>query len=134
HTLYNFIIVIHQHLAVRRSTDRYSPGQEISMKKPRQRPAFSLLAIAMITALLLRAGPCLAAQTAAELPWDRTLFALQDMLTSYIAPAAIGLALSGAAILYALGGCDKQAGRLLRSGVCGCIALAVVHLMNYVLP
>jgi hypothetical protein len=37
-------------------------------------------------------------------------------------------------ILYALGGHDEQAGRLFGCGLGGCIALAVVHLLNYVLP
>ena len=84
------------------------------------------------TALLLRASPCLAAEAAAELPWDRTLLAFQDMLT-IVAPAAIALAFTSAVVLYALRGHDKQAGLLAVSGV-GCIALAVVHLLNYVLP
>jgi len=86
---------------------------------------------AMATAVALPA-PCQAAT--AGLPWDRTLTAMQDLLIGTIAPAAIGLALTGAAMLYALGGCDKQAGRLVGSGIGGCIALAVVHLLNYLLP
>jgi len=76
--------------------------------------------------------PCWAA--AGALPWDYTRIALQDMLTSYIAPAAIGLALSGSIVLYALGGRDEQAGRLFGSALGGCTALAVVYLRNYVLP
>jgi len=55
------------------------------------------------------------------------------MLISQVAPAAIALAFSGAVILYALGN-NKQAGRLAGSGIGGCIALVVVHLLNYVLP
>jgi hypothetical protein len=35
---------------------------------------------------------------------------------------------------HALGGHDEQARRLLGSGIGGCIALVVVHLLNYVLP
>ena len=70
----------------------------------------------------------------AALPWDQTLMALQDALVGVVAPAAIGLAFSGAAILYALGGNNKQAVRLVGSGVGGCIALAIVHMLNYVLP
>ncbi len=69
----------------------------------------------------------------AELPWDCTLIGLQDMLITYLAPAAIGLALSGA-IARALGGRDEQAGRLFGSALGGCIALAVVYLMNFTLP
>jgi hypothetical protein len=76
--------------------------------------------------------PCWAATAA--LPWDYTLIALQDMLVSYIAPAAIGLALTAAVVLYTLGGRDEQAGRLFGSALGGCIALAVVYLLNYVLP
>jgi hypothetical protein len=59
---------------------------------------------------------------------------MQDVLIGTVAPAAIGLALTAAAMLYALGGCDKQAGRLVGSGIGGCVALAVVHLLNYLLP
>ncbi len=77
-------------------------------------------------------APCQAATAA--LAWDLTLLALQDLLISYVAPAAIGLALSGAIVLYALRGRDEQAGRLFGSALGGCIALTVVKLLNYVLP
>ncbi len=87
--------------------------------------------VATATVLSLPA-PCQA--TSAALPWDQTLVAFQDMLISTVAPAAIALAFSGAVILYALGGHDKDAGRLVGSGIGGCIALVVVHLLNYVLP
>jgi hypothetical protein len=70
----------------------------------------------------------------AALPWDRTLTATQDMLIGTVAPAAIGLAFSGAGILYTLGGYDIEAGRLFGSGVGGCVAPVIVHLLNYVLP
>jgi hypothetical protein len=70
----------------------------------------------------------------AKLPWDYTLIVLQDMLITYIAPAAIGLTFSGAIVLYVLGGRDQHAGRLFGSALGGCIALAVVKLLNYVLP
>lgn len=76
--------------------------------------------------------PCWAANAA--LPWDQTLIALQDALITSIAPAAIGLAFSGATVLYVLGGRDQQAGRLFGSALGCCIALAVVKLLNYVLP
>jgi hypothetical protein len=56
------------------------------------------------------------------------------MLIDTVAPAAIALAFSGAVILYALAGHNKQAGRLVESGIGGCIALAILHLLNYVLP
>jgi hypothetical protein len=56
------------------------------------------------------------------------------MLVDTVAPAAIALAFSGTMILYALAGHNKQAGRLVGSGVDGCIALAIIHLLNYVLP
>jgi hypothetical protein len=68
-------------------------------------------------------APCQAATAA--LPWDQTLLALQDLLISYVAPAAIGLALSGAIVLYALGGRNEQVGRLFGSALRGCIALTV---------
>jgi hypothetical protein len=56
------------------------------------------------------------------------------MIVSYVAPAAIALVFTGAVVLYALRGHDKQAGRLAQSGIGGCIALAIVYLLNYVLP
>jgi hypothetical protein len=82
--------------------------------------------------LLLQPAACHAAP--ASLPWDYTLLALQGMLISTVAPAAIALAFTGAAILYALGGHDKEAGRLFGAGIGGCFALAVVYLLNYLLP
>jgi hypothetical protein len=88
------------------------------------------VALATAAALSLPA-PCQAATAA--LPWDQTLIALQDALIGVVAPAAIGLAFGGAVILYTLGGHDKDAGRLVRSGIGGCIALVVVHVLNYVL-
>jgi hypothetical protein len=51
-----------------------------------------------------------------------------------MAPAIVVLAFASAGLLYALGGHDEQARRLLGSGIGGCIALVVVHLLNYVLP
>jgi hypothetical protein len=89
------------------------------------------LTLGLATALPLPA-PCHA--STAALPWDQTLIALQDALITYIVPAAIGLALSGAIILYVIGGRDQQAGRLFGSAFGGFIALAVVKLLNYVLP
>jgi hypothetical protein len=70
----------------------------------------------------------------AALPWDQTLIAWQDTLITYIAPAAIELALSGAIVLYLLGARDQQAGRLFGSAIGGYIALALVSLLNCVLP
>ena len=65
---------------------------------------------------------------------DYTLIASKGLLTSYIALVAIWLALSGAIVLYALGGRDERAGRLLGSALGGCIAPAIVHLLNDLLP
>lgn len=97
------------------------------------KPTYKLLIPCSAAALLvLRPAPCWAAAT--ELPWDQTLLALQNMLVGTVAPAAIGFAFAGSVVLYALGGHDKQAGRLAGSGIGGCIALVVVHLLNYVLP
>ncbi|MBF6570947.1 MAG: TrbC/VirB2 family protein [Candidatus Binataceae bacterium] len=86
------------------------------------------------TALLLPTSACWAAPTAGGLPWDRTLIALQNFMIDSMAPPIIVLAFALAGILYALGGRDEQARRLAGSGIGGCIALAVVHLLNYVLP
>ena len=99
------------------------------MKTATSRKFFVTLAMATAVAL-----PVTSQAASAVLPWDRTLTAMQDMLDGTVSPAAIVLAFNGAAILYALGGCDKQAGRVARSGIGGCIALAVVHLLNYLLP
>jgi type IV secretory pathway VirB2 component (pilin) len=65
-------------------------------------------------------------------PWDQPLLSLQQALTGTVAPVAIAFAFAGAVVLYALGGHDKQAGRLFGSGLGGCIALAIVHFLNYV--
>lgn len=92
---------------------------------------FSFATVAAATAVF---GPVPCQAATAALPWDQTLIALQDMLISTVAPAAIAFALISAVILYALGGHDKQAGRLAGSGIGGCIALALVYLLNYVLP
>lgn len=102
------------------------------MKRPFRRNAISLATIGATTALLVPSRPCFAAQSAGELPWDQTLIALQNMLVGTVAPAAIAFAFTGALVLYALGGYDEQAGRLFGSGIGGCIALAIVHLLHYV--
>jgi hypothetical protein len=57
---------------------------------------------------------------------------LHDLLITYVAPAAIRLALSGATILYLAVVMSKP--RLFGSALGHCIALAVVKLLNYVLP
>jgi hypothetical protein len=91
------------------------------------------LSVAVVAATALSfPAPCQAATAA--LPWDKTLIALQSTLIGTVAPAVVGLALSAATILYALGGHDRQAGRLAGSGIGGCFALVVVHLLNYILP
>ncbi len=91
------------------------------------RNPFSLLGTATVLSF---PTPCRAATN--SLPWDQTFLALQNMLVSTVAPTAIGLAFAGAVILYVLGEHDEQAGRLFGSGLGGCIALAIVHLLNYV--
>jgi len=93
---------------------------------------FLQLSIGMAIAVLALSPVSCWASTAA-LPWDQTLLALQDALITYIAPAAIALALSGAIVLYVLGGRDEQAGRLFGSALGGSIALAIVYMLNYVL-
>jgi hypothetical protein len=104
------------------------------MKRSFARTAISLVTPGATTALLLPGSPCFAAQSAGELPWDWTLIVLQNFLIDSMAPAIIVLAFASTGILYALGGHDEQARRLLGSGIGGCIALAIVHLLNYVLP
>lgn len=97
------------------------------------RTRFLLLSVGVTMAVTsFSPAPCQAATVA--LPWDQTLLVLQHMLISIVAPTAIGLALSGALVLYALGGRDKQAGHLFGSALGGCIALTVVKLLNYLLP
>lgn len=102
------------------------------MKRAFQPTASGLVTACVTSILLLPGNPGLAAQSAGDLPWDRTLLALQDVLVGTIAPAAISFAFTGAVVLYALGGHDEQARRLFGSGLGGCIALAVVHLLKYV--
>ncbi len=96
------------------------------MKESFRRTAIRLVTLVATSALLLSASPCWAAPAAGELPWDRTLIALQNFMIDSVTPAIIVLAFALAGILYALGGHDKQAGRLVGSGIGGCIALAVV--------
>lgn len=117
---------------IRTLLDFETMTSEVAMRviKTQMRVRIASFCIALLPAFA--PTPCWAATAA--LPWDQTLLVLQDMLISIVAPVAITLAFSGAAILYSLGGCDKRASRLLGSGIGGCIALAVLHLMNYVLP
>jgi type IV secretory pathway VirB2 component (pilin) len=100
---------------------------EESMKAKSAATLFLMLGT---TAILSLPAPCQAA--ASGLPWDQTLLALQDTLVGSVAPAAIGLAFTGAAMLYAVGGYDEQAGRLFGAGLGGSIALGIVQLLNYV--
>ena len=93
-------------------------------------PAKKLSSMVGTAALVSVPASCQAAT--AMLPWDYTLFALQDMLLHTIAPWAVGCAFAGSVVLYAIGAHDKQAGRLFGSGIGGCVALAVVHLLNYI--
>jgi hypothetical protein len=95
-------------------------------------PGTKLFVILATATTLAQPMPCQVAT--AVLPWDQTLTAIQDMLISTVAPAAIALGFAGAAMLYALGGCDKQAGRLAGSAIGCCIAIGIVHLLNYALP
>jgi len=104
------------------------------MKRSFRRTAIRLVTLSATSALLLSASPCWAAPAAGELPWDRTLIVLQNFMIDSMAPAIIVLAFALAGILYALGGHDEQAGRLAGSGIGGCVALLVVHLLNYVFP
>jgi len=106
---------------------------ETRIKNDLRKPAYMFL-ISRLAASLLLLQPTACHAAAASLPWDYTLLALQGMLISTVAPAAIALAFTGAAILYALGGHDKEAGRLFGAGIGGCFALALVYLLNYLLP
>ncbi len=80
----------------------------------------------------LRPSACWA--TTGALPWDQTLVTVQDILVGPVAHAAIALAFIGAGLLYAVGGCDKQAGRFAASGIGGCLALSAIRLLNFVFP
>ena len=105
---------------------------EARLKNDSRKARYQSLILGLANSLLLL-QPTSCDAAVASLPWDHTLVALQDMLITTLAPAAIGLAFTGAAILYALGGHDEQAGRLFGAGIGGCLALAVVYLLNYVL-
>ena len=80
----------------------------------RPRAASFQIAITLAAPLLFPAS-CWAAPYVGASPWDYSLMALQDMLITYVAPAAIALSFTGAIILYALGGRDEEAGRLFGS-------------------
>jgi hypothetical protein len=62
--------------------------------------------------------PCQAATAA--LPWDYTLIAMQDTLTTYIAPAAIGLGLSASIVSTRWAGVTNRLGDY--SGPCSAAA------------
>jgi type IV secretory pathway VirB2 component (pilin) len=81
---------------------------------------------------LIRPTACLA--TSGDLPWDHTLVTLQDILIGPVAHVAIALVFIGAGLLYAVGGYDKQAGRLAASGIGGCLALGMIRLLNFLFP
>ena len=85
--------------------------------------------LVILAAATARSFPLRCQAATAALPWDRTVTAMQDMLIGTVAPA-IGLAFTGAGILYTLGGYDKEAGRLFGSVVGGRVALVIVHLLN----
>lgn len=85
-----------------------------------------------LATILLFPAPCWAA--ADGLPWDQTLTALQDILIGPVVHAVIALAFIGAGFLYAVGGYDRQAGRLAASGIGGCLALGATRLLNFVFP
>ena len=87
-------------------------------------------AILFLDVKILSSNPCITADSI--LPWDYTLFALQSMLVTQIAPAAISRGMVGSALLCGLGGCDDLAGRLFQSALGGFIALALVYVLNYV--
>ena len=78
--------------------------------------------------------PSLCWATTGALPWDQTLITLQDILIGPVAHAVIALAFIGSGFLYAVGGYDKQAGRLAASGIGGCLALSALRLLNSVFP
>jgi type IV secretory pathway VirB2 component (pilin) len=79
-------------------------------------------------------GPSACWANSGELPWDQTLVTLQDILTGPVAHAAIALEFIGASLLYAVGGYDKQAGRLAASASVVCLALGAIRLLNFLFP
>ena len=81
---------------------------------------------------LVRPSACWA--TTGELPWDHALVTLQNILIGPVAHALIAIVFIGAGLLYAVGGYDKQAGRLAASGVGGCLALGAIRLLNFLFP
>ena len=66
------------------------------------------------------------------MPWDYTLLAMQGILVHIIVPLVVGIGFVGSIHLYVIGGHDEKAGRLFGSALGGGIALALVHLLNYV--
>ncbi len=104
------------------------------MKRSIPRRAIRLVTAGVTTAVFPPCIPCWAAPAVGGLPWDRTLSVLQNFVLDSMAPAIIVLAFAFAGILYALGGHDEQARRLAGSGIGGCVALVIVHLLNYVFP
>src|SRR6266481_3648784 len=103
------------------------------MKQTLRQALLRYLTVTVSATLTLAPSTCLAAPSA-PLPWDQALITLQDILIGPVAHAAIALAFIGAGFLYAVGGCDKQAGRLAASRIGGCLALGAIRLLNFVFP
>ena len=74
------------------------------------------------------------AATAAELPWDRPLEALQQTLIGPVAHALIAMSFLGTVFAYAIAGDSEIARRLAKAGVGVGAALVLLRLMNYLLP
>ncbi len=71
------------------------------------------------------------AATAAELPWDRPLEALQQTLIGPVAHALIAMSFVGAVFVYAIFGDSDIAWRLAKAGLGVSVALGVLRLMSY---
>ena len=74
------------------------------------------------------------AATAAELPWDQPLVALQAALIGPVAHSLIAMSFIGAVFAYAIAGDSEIARRLAKAGLGVSVALGVLRLMKYLVP
>ncbi len=74
------------------------------------------------------------AATAAELPWDRPLEALQQTLIGPVTHALIAMSFVGAVFVYAIFGHSDIARRLAKAGLGVGVALVLLRLMKFLFP
>lgn len=94
----------------------------------------SLLIVAMAAAAVPLQPASSWGATAAELPWDQPLKALQAALIGPVAHSLIAMSFIGAVFAYAIAGDSEIARRLAKAGLGVSVGLVLLRLMNYLVP